>query len=63
MVIVLLTKLKNTNYSDDENNTGDNIDEVPSFFIGLIIGNNIDITEGDDVAKNIYMQDDHFEGI
>ena len=59
--IVLSTKPKNTNDSNDENNIGDNIDEVPSFSIRLTTRNN-DITKGD-VEKNIYMWEDHFERI
>ena len=61
--IVLSTKSKNTNDGDDENNTRDNIDEVPFFSIGLTNENNININEGEDVQKDIYMREDHFEGI
>jgi len=59
--IVLSIKLENTNDGNDENIIGDSIDEIPSFSIELTSGNN-DITEGD-VVKDIYMREDHFEGI
>ena len=57
---VLSIKPKSINDGDDENNTRDNIDEVPSFSIRLTTRNNIDITDGD-VEKDIYMREDYFQ--
>jgi len=54
-----------TTNCDSENDTGDNIDEVPSFSLGLTRGDNIDGDDGNDNVEDseFYIGDDHFEEI
>ena len=58
-------KPKITPDCDRENDTGDNIDEVLSFSLGLTRGDNTDSNDGNDIVEDneFYIRDDHFEGI
>ena len=54
-------KPNNTPDGNIENDTGDNIDEVLSFSLGLTRGDNTDGDDGNDNVEDneLYLQDDH----
>jgi len=62
---VISTKPNITPSGNIENDTGDNIDELSSFSLGLTMGDNDDNTDFDHDAEEdkLYVREDHFEGI
>ena len=63
--IVLLMKPKNIPNCEARNDTGDNIDKIPSFYLEITRGDNVD---GDDYNDNVednelYVRAYHFKGI
>ena len=58
-------KSKITPGCDDINNIGDNINDIPFFFIELIRGDNSDSDDWNDNVENneLYIEEDYFEEI
>ena len=49
---------------DDMNNIEDNINDIPSFSVGLPRGNNSEGNDwNDNVKDELYIREDHFEWI
>jgi len=57
-------KLKITPECDDMNNAKNNIDDIPSFSVGLPRGDNSESNDwNDNIEDELYIREDYFEGI